>query len=360
MTNGKRRQQLSAYARQLCISGLDSRLVMPRVVEALRELIGAESGLFFWANERGQPYELYSQQDEMFRLVSQYLDQRGRTVHEDQAVGVKFEVAMKRGFGYGNSESLGPALRKSELYNVFWRPLHQYHDIEHTVCRDGRGWGALHLSRPEHSRPFSKSEQALLASFNPFLSLCLAHHAAADRFIRAELAHLVIDERGRIQMHSPNAIRLLMLAGRGRGSSEMKSGSVVPANLLQLATRLPRNRSDATRGPSLQNVWGQFRFSVSPLLGSAIRDGGSALLLLEISREEPVEVRIMRSACLLGLTARQAELCVHLFRGSPYRAIASRMSIGQSTVVDHVRKTYIKLDVQSHDALIERLLSHAP
>ncbi|MGM3104552.1 LuxR C-terminal-related transcriptional regulator, partial [Bacillus cereus group sp. BC4] len=52
-----------------------------------------------------------------------------------------------------------------------------------------------------------------------------------------------------------------------------------------------------------------------------------------------------------GLTERQRELCVQLVLGRSHSEIARDFALRDSTVVDHVRKIYRRLNVHNHDEL---------
>jgi DNA-binding CsgD family transcriptional regulator len=56
-----------------------------------------------------------------------------------------------------------------------------------------------------------------------------------------------------------------------------------------------------------------------------------------------------------GLTERQRELCLLLFDGMSIPAVAKRLRVSQHTIVDHLKKIYLKLDVHSRDELRSRL-----
>ena len=53
---------------------------------------------------------------------------------------------------------------------------------------------------------------------------------------------------------------------------------------------------------------------------------------------------------------KQKEVCLGLAEGASYRAMADRLNVRPSTVIDHGRKIYDKLDGCNHQAVRPRLL----
>ena len=54
-----RRSAALGYVRQLCVSGIDSRLLAPSLVEGVRELIGGDWGGFCWPDEHDRLCAMY-------------------------------------------------------------------------------------------------------------------------------------------------------------------------------------------------------------------------------------------------------------------------------------------------------------
>jgi DNA-binding CsgD family transcriptional regulator len=58
----------------------------------------------------------------------------------------------------------------------------------------------------------------------------------------------------------------------------------------------------------------------------------------------------------LPLSPKQKEVCLWLADGASHKVIAQRLHVSQSTVDDHVRKIYDKLDAHSHEELMHKLM----
>ena len=56
-----RSAELRVHIRQLCCLGVTGEQLMPALLKAVRQLIGAESAAFFWVNARGDMTALYAE-----------------------------------------------------------------------------------------------------------------------------------------------------------------------------------------------------------------------------------------------------------------------------------------------------------
>jgi DNA-binding CsgD family transcriptional regulator len=98
-------------------------------------------------------------------------------------------------------------------------------------------------------------------------------------------------------------------------------------------------------GWQVRNNWGSFVCKAGwfkkPLYGVA------GQVVVTIQYQEPTLYRVLCRCDDLGLTVRQTEVTVGLFRGFSYDVISKNMCISIHTVMDHVKKIYDKLGIQS-------------
>ena len=71
------------------------------------------------------------------------------------------------------------------------------------------------------------------------------------------------------------------------------------------------------------------------------------LIAIHVEHFVPLELEIETRGFEFGLSERQRQLCTCLLHGRSYADIEQLLSIRHSTVIDHVRKIYAKLDVHS-------------
>ncbi|MCE5188643.1 MAG: LuxR C-terminal-related transcriptional regulator [Eubacteriales bacterium] len=78
--------------------------------------------------------------------------------------------------------------------------------------------------------------------------------------------------------------------------------------------------------------------------------------LVSLSSLPPQQQRatVERVGSIAGLSERENEIAMLLLKGYPYKLIASRLYISESTVKTHVQSIYSKLDIHNRTNLIER------
>jgi DNA-binding CsgD family transcriptional regulator len=134
----------------------------------------------------------------------------------------------------------------------------------------------------------------------------------------------------------------------------------VDERLAPVLERLCGNLRDAFAGrgapppaASLKSPWGLFLLRAYWLESLQAEEHG--LVGVTIERHEPLSLHLLRNMRASGLTERQRELCLLLFEGLSIPAAAERLRVSQHTIVDHLKKSYLKLDVHNRDELRNKL-----
>lgn len=344
------------YIRQLCISGIDSHLLAPSLVEGARELVGADWGGFCWPDERDRLTAMYVENTDLYRMVPLYAREFGGTHLEQEAFGVDFPTAMRTGRGWENLDLHRERLKLSPYFNELFRPLRIHHGLEVTAAEGRRGWGSLVLYRSGAHDSFSRQDQATLAGLSPLIAHALHATPTLQKELTesAECGLIVVDHRGKIVL--VNDCALMMLHQIRDGEHRGASSDDLPLGMLP-AVRAARLLAVGSPAPSpmreLSNRWGRFVVRAYAMHGQ--RSGPSALIALHVRRFEPLSVRVLRNGWYKGLTARQREVCLHIAAQRSYDEIAHILGLRTSTVVDHVRKIYSRLDVHDHLSLLRSL-----
>jgi DNA-binding NarL/FixJ family response regulator len=89
----------------------------------------------------------------------------------------------------------------------------------------------------------------------------------------------------------------------------------------------------------------------------AVNGVAAPLVHVGIQHVEPGIVSLRRALDRLPLSAAQREVCALLHRGYSQAQISAALSVAPSTVADHVRKIYSKLDVHSVSELTAHIQS---
>jgi hypothetical protein len=146
---------LASHIRRLCSLAVEPHLVIPQVIEATRHIVGADWGMFFYADEHYAVSDVCSENEVVYTLLPTYFANIHNTSRQE-VLGITFSGAMRRGRGFDNSVHYDDALLASDMYADLWRPVSMRHCLELTATDGTRGWGSLLLSRAPGARPFSE------------------------------------------------------------------------------------------------------------------------------------------------------------------------------------------------------------
>jgi len=105
---------------------------------------------------------------------------------------------------------------------------------------------------------------------------------------------------------------------------------------------------------TLDNDWGRFEFQALPLEPADAQ--APPMIAVTIQQMEAAEVFKARALQAVPLSIMQKKVCSLLLSGVSQREIAARLGVAPSTVIDHVRRIYLKLDAHSLEGLRDRLL----
>ena len=108
---------------------------------------------------------------------------------------------------------------------------------------------------------------------------------------------------------------------------------------------------------TLTNSWGRFEFHAERL--EPVSEASPSLIGVTIQHLVPREVRDLDVLEGYPLSIAQKKVCALLMQRLSQPQIAARLDISTNTVVDHVRKIYLKLDMHSADELRSRFGARA-
>jgi DNA-binding CsgD family transcriptional regulator len=332
-------------------------------VAGVRELIGGDWGALCWPDERDRLSDMYAENSEIYAVAPAYAKQYGGTELERQAFGVDFPTAMRTGRGWQNLDLHRERLARSAYFNDLFRPMRAHHGLEVTACDGTRGWGSLVLYRSPRCEAFSADDQRTISS----LSLLFAHALRAKpprpncSVESGEAGIILTDVQGTIILTNDCVPSLLSHVLEDDRKPAHVDPFRIPCHLLPLlraANRLALGLPSKIPMLQYSNRWGRFTFSAYAT--RAPGEGRGPLIALHVRRFEPLTLRVLRNAWRVGLSERQREVCMHIAAGRSYSDMCRIMGVRTSTVIDHVRKLYTKLDVRDHQELLRALLSGCP
>ncbi|MCC8394690.1 helix-turn-helix transcriptional regulator [Paraburkholderia sp. MMS20-SJTR3] len=340
---------LAGHVRRLCSLGIDPHIVVPHVVEVLRKLVGGDWGMFFYADANYALSEMFSQNESLYRILPLYMSEVHNKETQSDAMGVDFSTAMRRGRGYENSARNDATLVKSAMYEELYRPVYIRHSLEMTAFDGKRGWGSVTLKRMPDGRPFSERDIAEIRPFSRHIAHALtsphAQHVEHTQTGRSTV--IVADTAGKIILQNDDGIRMLALAS-GESASFGRPARLPPWLTPLLANFNSIWRGDAVAPPAHERVSAAGRFTFK---GYRFEDPTASTqhICIAIYAEHfpPLALEVETRGFRHGLSERQRQLCTHLLVGRSHGEVATLMGIRESTVIDHVRKIYGKLDVHN-------------
>ncbi len=357
----KRSSELAGL-RALGSMGLPAEIFIPALLEMLHGIIPSLRNLFDWVDTSGNLVRYYFEGPIDHAIASHYFEEFHNR-REGEVMPTFRQAVNGRSVIRSAQELENPAFFKSALYNEIWRPQGLRTRLEAVVrgCA-GQPLGSLVLYRGEGDRSFTRDDEALLEQVARYVARGLEVPTAglvANRFVdrRDRRAMLSLGRDGQLLHLSPNALKILLLS----------HGGVTPEN----ASRAPRREDFPTlsmlwhhhvRSPGLsqenvtltvENAWGRFVYESAPL--AALTSDAPALIHVNIHQQEPQGVSVRRAIDGLPLSPAQREVCALLHVGRSAAEIAASLSIAPSTVADHVKKIYARLDVHSVHELSDRI-----
>lgn len=357
----KRSSELASL-RALSTMGLPPEVFIPAVLEALHGIIPSLRNLFDWTDAQGNLVRYYFEGPIDHEIAAHYF-QEFHNRREGDVMPTFKQAVNGRSVIRSAAELESPAFFRSALYNEIWRPQGLHTRLE-AVVKGSRGqpMGSLVLYRAEGERSFSREDEANLAQVVRYVARGLEVPSAglvADEYVtrRDRRAMLSLARDGTLQHLSADALKVLLLA---HGGVTPENASRAPRRedfptlsmLWQHHVREPVQRNDPLT-LTVENAWGRFTFESAAL--APLTAQTPPLIHVTIVQQEPLGLSLRRAIDALPLSPAQREVCALLHAGHSTAQIATALSIAPSTVADHVKKIYARLDVHSVHELSARI-----
>lgn len=353
--------------RSLSRSGLNAEVFIPAALEALHRIVPSYRNLFDWTDAQGNLIRYYFEGPIDHRVAALYFEQFHNRL--EGAVMPAFRQAVTgKAIIHGDTELNRAEFFHSALYNEIWRPQGLHTRLE-AIVKDTRGTplGSLVLYRGRGDRRFNADDERLLASAVPYIARGIEagqEAATAGDYVReaGRTASLNLDPNGELSHLSQEALKMLMLA---HGGVTPESVSRTPRredfgalNLVWQHHLRSQGMSREGTSVALENAWGEFVFTSEPLV--PVGDAQPQFVHVAIQHLRPRIVAMRTVLDQLPLSPVQREVCALLHQGHSQTEIADSLAVAPSTVSDHVRKIYAKLDVHSVAELSARIRRVSP
>jgi DNA-binding CsgD family transcriptional regulator len=340
-----------AGIRSLCALGLPSEQLIPAILEALHAIIPSACNLFDWTDARGNLVRYFFEGPIDPEVTRRYFEEFHNR-REEEAMPA-FRQVLAGAVVRSAAELDHPGFFRSALYNEIWKPQGLHYRVEAIIHGSGRQpLGSLVLYRAPGDALFTKQEEALLGGLVPYIARALERGSALPNDYvarRSRRALLSLSSEGALQHISQDAHKLLLLAHGGitPDSAGRAPGQEPFPTLGLLVEQVRRNRrlSRNTTTLTIENAWGRFHFEAEPL--APLDPAAPATIHVTVHHDEPRVVAQRRALGMLPLSVAQREVCSLLHAGHAQAEIAAALSVAPSTVADHIKKIYTKLDVHS-------------
>jgi len=356
-----------AYIRRLCCMGLGSRVIMPRLLHAVRSLVASDSAGFFWIDARGEMRNFYAE-----RTLSPQATVEFWRHYDDGDAPFRRQFLARAGAAEPVSTvSVNKTLERTSYYQNVLRELEADH-VLHAIVRDPvDGFGQLSLYRSRSARPFSPADRQAIGRVLHYVAHAMALHARPEsdatgrpQFVDSDIEALLIFRGDGDIEHASGAGRhlLLMAAGDNVNPSTVASGAAGARALLQSLQReviaVYRERKAAPPRRFIENAWGRFALRTYALADNPL--AGDARFAVHITRQEPMLLKLADAVRRFPLSPQQAEVALLLARGFSNADIAERMHVSLNTASYHVKQLFMKLDVHTRQDAIRRLSEAQP
>ena len=339
-----------AYVRHLSCLGLPGELVIPRMLEAIHELIPSSVNTFVWTDGRGSPINMFAPEllpsTINFMTEGYHLCRRpGELSIETLVNGPLITGNMARWYADGSYD-------RTVAANEVFKPQGTPRTLDLVIRDDNGPRGLVLINRAGREPRFTPREQRLLAGLAPWFLRVLdeARPFVGRQADTGDEAVLLCNPAGDVLQASPGARRLALYARYARVVPGVDAKIVLPdvvrrvcrqfrAALAGLPTRPPRAR--------LETQWGVFVFRVHPLADD--------LLAVVIRREEPLPLKIMRRLKSLPLSPREREVALMIGLGRGPEDVRTRLGITRSTYRDYVERIHSRLEVHNRAELVAAL-----
>jgi DNA-binding CsgD family transcriptional regulator len=348
-----------AFIRKLCTLGLPPRALVLSLLPALRELIPAHSGGVFWVDGNGQMSGLYAERMLPPDAMAAYYERHYERRTDGFATAFAARAARSDPVSW---HSFSEAERRTDYFRDVLAPLDAFHVLYGVLAQQERPFAQLSLYRGERDAAFARADADTLRGLLHYLAAGLADPdrscAHTDASIVVEEALGVVTPAGRVVSASHAWRRLVRLAASRDVTPReaVREPDAIEAFLAELAAALG-GAGARPREVTRDTAWGRFVVRAFVLQDERARRADQLALL--VRREESRELSLVRGTGHSALSPQQREVALLLAQGKTNAEIADQLGLTLNTASYHVKQVYLRLEVNSRDAVQEQLLKRA-
>jgi DNA-binding CsgD family transcriptional regulator len=364
-----------ATLRHIATLGLPAGMVFEQVTECLSEIFPFESASMVLYDHDLQATDALLTH-EISPAVSNRYFERWFNQEEARFIPSHRRAALGQTPDVFNVGDYAPRLWETELYDEVFRDLGFYRMSSMTLRQGGRAAGNICFGRTEGGLDFSTADLKAMSEVAGYASLALAATPAEEGIFenqamdQVETALVVTNGAGEVEHLTYNGWRLLRWASLAHFNT-----AVVQECLKQpaahydaygwarpLLSELSRRVMAASEGrPAPPAVIRRRSRHGEFVLTAFLMHGGAAqpdppMIIVQIQRLTPMEVRLFASPLFRGLSAQEQIVARLLLKGVSQPDIARQIGVSPHTVVSHVRNIYRRTGASDRETLRAALL----
>jgi len=323
------------HIQHIASMGLDQRVAIPAMVDALRFVVPANQNPFFWANSAGMITDFYGQGIVHASMESAMMLNRHNTADDVPTMDrlllgpllVNNTAVLRRMAGWNHSAFFNDMLRGNAAEKSV--------DFQ---LRDSSGIrGAFAVSRGMHDRAMQADEIRRVAALAPHFIHAMnaepkggAGAGAVAASALGDAAYIVATLGGEIVSYSEGAAsRILQLVNvpLGHGVKFTEYLTMLPAPAMLVLDRLRSIQTGLSSQPASLEVptrWGLFRVSAVPMQSAPDALSGTAIITVQ----PLIDKRLHRAERLIGTDLTLAERRVALRMAEPGDGDQSAQDLG--------------------------------
>lgn len=336
-----------------------SWLLAPAIAKVLRAHLNWDLIVFGWDDkETLQPTDFWA---EPVRgdLFQRYMANLGNYVEE---VPIR-PLLETRGRIYRMAE-VDPRYEESAIYKEFFEPYGVRWGMVVPVHLGEDGLAFLGLMRRRTGGRYSDADQDRLDRVSIALSdLDRRHNPMASllpaSFREATIATMMLRRDGRIVAQTREASNILFMARHtGLGSPEWirTDRHALPPEVAEaVEVLLASEMATRTQEIRLRLPWGAFDF----LLEKVMFGDGEPMVNIAIRHHEPQDITVARALWGWPLSPQEKRIVVASTRNPSHAELAGALGLTVGTLKHYINKIQTRMQVDSRQALIDRILSSA-
>lgn len=349
-----------ATIRHIAMLGYSGELVLPSLLEAMRDIVSYERVNFMWVDEHCGIRDVYDPNVVPLHLTKLYFERYYNSL-ESQFMPLHVDVMTK--LGIDRSATL-PKFHGSEIFHEIVRPGGLKHYMRLAIRSGAQPIGFVQLLRGPQMPDFTQRDEQLASRAMPWLAHALAArplHESKESLVDGEDGLIITDKAANILAFSHGAKELLYRAAGVPINIEtlidenFNWAHKLIASIVHSAGAATNREAEGIPVRTLRSPAGTFQFRAYWVDGASC--GASGRFAIQIQRQIPLLLKLMQSAGVRALPPREQQACLLLAQGLSSTEISQRMGITLNGAIYHTRALYDRFGISRREELVSTLLA---